>query len=116
MILLSYIILDHPDWKKGMIKIFDVCNESELDQTRKNLINLVSTGRLPISQKNIQILKKEENVHIKSLINEKSADAGLTLIGFRGEQLKHDKENLFNGYDNTGNILFVNARQEKIIN
>jgi len=116
MILLSYIILDHPDWKKGMIKIFDVCDESELDQTRKNLINLVSTGRLPISQKNIRILKKEENVHIKTLINEKSSEAGLTLLGFRGEQLKHDKENLFNGYDNTGNILFVNARQKKIIN
>jgi amino acid transporter len=116
MILLSYIILGHPDWKKGKIKIFDVCDEAELDQTRKNLVNLVSTGRLPISEKNIEILKKEENVNIKNFINEKSADAGLTLIGFRGEQLKHDKEDLFNGYDKTGNILFVNARQLKIIN
>lgn len=115
MILLSYIILDHPDWKKGMIKIFDVCDEAELDQTRKNLVNLVSSGRLPISQKNIRILKKEENVHIKTLINEKSSEAGLTLLGFRGEQLKHDKQSLFTGYDNVGNILFVNARQEKII-
>ncbi|GAH46493.1 unnamed protein product, partial [marine sediment metagenome] len=94
----------------------DVCNESELDQTRKNLINLISTGRLPISRKNIRILKKEENVHIKTLINEKSSEAGLTLLGFRGEQLKHDKESMFTGYENVGNIFFVNARQEKKIN
>jgi len=116
MILLSYIILGHPDWRKGMIKIFDVCKEEDLGETRDKLYELVNTGRLPISKKNIEIIKKDQTVSMKDLINERSADAALTLVGFLGDQLKHDKHNLFKGYDQTGHMLFVNARKEVIIN
>ncbi len=116
MILLSYIILGHPDWRKGVIKIFDVCKEEDLEETKDKLYELVNTGRLPISKKNIEIIKKDQTVSMKNLINERSADAALTLVGFLGDQLKHDKHNLFKGYDQTGHMLFVNARKEVIIN
>jgi len=116
MILLSYIILGHSDWKKGMIKIFDVCKEEDLEETRNKIYELVNTGRLPISKKNIEIINKEESVSMKNLINERSADAALTLVGFLGDQMKHHKHNLFKGYDQTGDMLFVNARKEVIIN
>ena len=116
MILLSYIVMGHPDWKKGKIKIFDICKEEELEETRLKLHELVNTGRLPISKKNIEIIKKVETVSMKSLINEKSDEAALTLVGFLGEQLKHDKHDLFTGYDQIGHILFVNARKELTIN
>ena len=116
MILMSYIIMGHHDWRKGNIKIFDVCKEEELEETREKLLDLVNTGRLPISKKNIEIIKKEEAVSMKNLINEKSSEAALTFVGFLGEQLKHDKHDLFTGYDDIGHILFVNARKELIIN
>lgn len=116
MILLSYIMLGHPEWKKGMIKIFDVCKEKDLEETREKIYELVNTGRLPISKKNIEIIKKDETVSMKNLINERSAGAALTLVGFLGDQLKHHKHNLFKGYDKTGHMLFVNARKEVIIN
>ena len=113
MILLSFIISGHPDWKKSNIKIFDVCSSGQVPETKKQMEQLILTGRLPITENNIEIIEDKENVSYKELINEKSKDAGLTIIGFNGENLKHEKENLFNGYDKTGTILFVNSHNEK---
>ena len=115
MILLSYIITGHPDWQKGGIKIFDICKEEELEQTRENLLELVKTGRIPITEKNIQIIKKDENVSSKVLISEHSAEAGLTIIGFRAEHIKHYGTDLFMGYDVIGDMLFVNSHRQKEI-
>ena len=116
MILLSYIILNHPDWNKAMIKIFLVCKEEEYEETKKDIINLVKEGRLPISAKNIEVIIRNPDVNIREIINEKSMDAGLTLIGFNGEHLKHDKTELFKGFDGIGDVLFVNAKNKKAIN
>ncbi len=115
MILLSYIILGHPDWGKGNIKIFNVCKEEVLEETKHKLLNLIQTGRIPIPSKNIEIIKIDENVSIKTLVNNKSSEAGLTVIGFRAEQLKHYREELFTGYENVGDILFINASKQKEI-
>jgi len=115
MILLSYIILGHPDWHKGAIKIFDVCKKEEVEKTKEGLVNLIKEGRLPISQKNVEIIEADINVNVKNIITERSADAGLTLIGFRAERLKHDGVDMFGGFDTMGDILFVNSHRQKEI-
>ena len=115
MILLSYIISGHPDWQKSDIKIFDICKEEELDHARENLLELVKTGRIPITEKNIQIIKKDENVSSKVVISQHSADAGLTIIGFRAEHIKHYGADLFMGYELVGDMLFVNSHRQKEI-
>ncbi|MBN2519033.1 MAG: amino acid permease [Bacteroidales bacterium] len=115
MILLSFIILGHPDWKKGNIKIFDICKESEIKEVRHRMSDLLESGRLPITTQNIEIITQEENVSPKAIINKYSSDAGLTIIGFREESLKHEGIKLFDGYDGLGNVLFVNSCNKKII-
>ncbi|NLP58652.1 amino acid permease [Lutibacter sp. B1] len=116
MILLSYIILGHPDWKKGEIKIYATFPKEELLQEEKNLIELTSSGRLPISANNIRVLPIDENKSRIELINEYSADADLTLIGFQESMLKPDNSTeIFEGYDRIGNILFVNTLTSKFI-
>nr|WP_321451552.1 amino acid permease [uncultured Carboxylicivirga sp.] len=115
MILLGYIILSHPDWKKGHIKIHSMCSKERMEETRQELQELVQDGRLPITLSNIEILPVEENIAVKSLINKHSADAGLTIVGFREEQLKHTQSEVFEGYDELGDILFVNSQEEKVI-
>ncbi len=115
MILLSYVILGHPDWRKASIKIFDICKDEEKEEVRKNLVELVKTGRLPIAPNNIEIIAHDPAVGLKSLINEKSEEAALTILGFRGEQLQHEGGNLFEGYEGVGDILFVNSHDEKVI-
>jgi len=115
MILLSYIILGHPNWHKSFIKIHSVCDEGEIQKTKDQLNEIVLSGRLPITEKNIEVIEKKEGVTIKSLINEKSSDAALTILGFREELLKHEGIDMFLGYDKVGDILFVDAISKKEI-
>ncbi|NOY36472.1 MAG: amino acid permease [Chlorobi bacterium] len=113
MILLGYIITGHPDWRKGKIKLFAISNAESSETVRKNLLEKIKTGRLPISPKNIEILEREKETPMKSLVNKHSFDAGLVMLGFVPEQLKHSRDELFRGYNDAGDILFVNARSEK---
>lgn len=115
MIILSYILLGHPDWSKSDIKIFDVCKKSEEANVKAKMNELIEKGRLPITPQSVKIIIEEEGVSYKTLINKYSTDAGLTIIGFIGENIKHHEDQTFNGYDNLGNILFVNSYEIKHI-
>jgi hypothetical protein len=114
MILLGYIILGHPDWKKGKIKIFALYPKESMDEKRKQLLELIKTGRLPISSSNVTMIPFEEG-NRKAAISKYSADADLTLVGFTSEMLKNT-DNFTDGYEKLGNILFVGANRAKAIN
>ncbi len=115
MVLLSYIILGHSDWKGAKIKIFNVRRPGQHDEATDHLLELVKTGRLPISLKNVEFIDIDESMNLKQLINEKSVKAGLTMIGFRSEQIKHEGEKLFEGYTEMGDVLFLNAFRDKML-
>lgn len=112
MILLSFIILGHPDWKKGNIKIYYICKENEIEEVKNKMKELVLSGRLPITSQNIEILPQKQNVQDKLVINKCSAEAGLTIIGFRE---RANLTEIFEGYNDLGNILFVNSHNKKVI-
>ena len=79
MILLGYIILGHPDWKKGEIKIFALYPEKSMEEKRIKLMELIKEGRLPISPSNISMVPFETGDR-KNVITKYSADADLTII------------------------------------
>jgi len=109
MIMMSFIITGHPDWRKSKTKIFDICKQEQYEEEILNKERLIKEGRLPITDKNIEIIIEEPDLPYKKLISSKSADAALTIIGFRGEALKHDGESVFEGYEDLGTVLFVNS-------
>lgn len=118
MILLAYIILGHPDWKKGQIKIFAAYPKQELQMQKEKLMELIKSGRLPISSSNINLIPINSNESIKSTIEQYSIDADLTIIGFNYHQNNlpnQAPDQLFNGYGDVGNILFVSATKAKEI-
>ncbi|MGI6342172.1 MAG: hypothetical protein ACOXZ9_04245 [Bacteroidales bacterium] len=116
MILLGFIIMGHPSWKKANIKIFNICYPHETEEIRKNMNELISSGRLPITETNIEIIERDENVSVKEIINKRSLDAGLTMLGFNENAFKKDDDiSFFEGYDNVGNVLFVHSNGEKVI-
>ena len=115
MILLGYIILGHKEWRDGYIKIFAIYPEDTCDVERSNLFELVEAGQLPISKKNIEVIPRKPDLDAKSIINEKSEDADLTIIGFREELIKHQGITTFDGYDRIGNTVFVNSAEQKEI-
>ncbi|MBN1116992.1 MAG: hypothetical protein JXA77_07305 [Bacteroidales bacterium] len=112
MILLSYIILGHPEWRKGKIQIFEVAPTGKEEEYRKKLLETIQTGRLPISPGNIQIIEANPEVSLKKIICERSADAGLTLVGFREEHARHNPIELFSGYEDMGDMLFINSHKQ----
>jgi len=115
MILLSFIIQGHPQWRKAQIRIFEICKPGRKQETRERLEELIKRGRLPITAKNIEIIESREDVDFRQEINERSEMAGLTIIGFTGELLKFKGKALFDNYDKLGQILFVNASEQKEI-
>ncbi len=114
MILLSFIIGAHPDWKKANIKIFEVSPKDSIEVSKAELQDLIVRGRLPVTLKNIEILEEVPGLSIRDRINELSIDAGLVLTGFRGDHLKHAGAEIFQGYEIDA-MLFVNSHDEKTI-
>ena len=116
MILLGYIIMAHPDWKKGHIKIFSVSPQERKEEVRSELSGLIAAGRLPITIKNIEIVTAPEYGRaIGDIISEHSTSAGLTIVGFREETIKREGIKFFTSFNDMGDILFVNASQSRDI-
>ena len=112
MILLAYVMTGHPDWQGAQIKLFAVFEESKLAEEEQALYDLIETGQLPISRNNIDVLCRMDDSDSKSVISRKSGDADLIILGFRDEALKRIGPEYFSGYDEVGNVLFVNASGE----
>lgn len=113
MILLAYIILGHPEWQKGEIKIYAIVKEEDLESRKEELIGLIRSGRLPISASNIQLVSDKEGQD--EIVSKYSIDADLTIIGFTREELSSQGPKLFSNYKDIGNILYVNSNQGKEI-
>lgn len=115
MILLGYIIIAHPDWKQSHIKLFITSVKGESEKVKDEVTERIAEGRLPITLTNIEIITPNENQSINELITQKSRLAGLTIIGFREEIIKHDPIDFFSEFNDMGDILFVNASNSKEI-
>lgn len=115
MILLGYIIMGHPDWRNASIRITAVFPEDEIEEYQKNLSTMIKEGRLPIALHNIELIEQKAEVSVREIINQRSQDDDLIMIGLRYESLKQKGIDVFKGYNDIGNILFVNAARERKI-
>jgi len=115
MILLGYIIMAHPDWKKSYIKIFNICADEQNEDMKRELEDLIATGRLPITLTNIEIINLSAYQSLGEAVTEHSRNAGLTIIGFNEYTIKHSHTDYFMEFNDIGDVLFVNAVQSKEI-
>ncbi len=117
MILMAYILLGHPEWRDGVIKLHALFPEEELKAQKENLTSMMATGRIPISANNIELISRKQETNDKHVINKYSADADLCILGFNASAEDRTKAQTadFDGYSKLGNILFVNTNQEKEI-
>jgi hypothetical protein len=116
MILLGYIIMSHPDWRKGHIKIFLTSPKGEMTEVKRDLEKRIAEGRLPITLANIEIVPISEGQRPCDVIAAHSASAALTMIGFNKEIIKSRPIEFFTDYDKIGDTLFVNCNSKKEIN
>lgn len=115
MILLGYMIHGHPDWKGAKIQVYSIyTNNEEFDTHKQRMFDFIESGRLPISPRNLHMIPQKEE-SIKTIISSHSKNSDLTIVGFRNELVKKQKLDIFEGYNELGNILFVNSIKEKEI-
>lgn len=115
MILLAYIILGHKEWKHAHIKIFALVPNKNHKESWEHLVSLSEEGRLPIAPHNIVLIDGSEILTHKQEVVQRSKDADLTLIGFKIVDVLQHGEQVFQGFDELGNVLFINSKEEKII-
>lgn len=116
MILLGYVIIGHPDWKRASLKITALFPEDEIAEYEVKLKEMIKLGRLPVSPHNIELIEQKEDVSVKEVILQKSKDDDLIFLGFGYEGIKQKGEEIFAGYEGIGNIMFVHAAIEHNIN
>lgn len=115
MILLSYILIGHPDWNRAEIRIFAAFPEAQAaDQTRR-LKDMIAAGRLPIAEQNLTIIPTDDRSDFARLVEERSATADLAILGFTEERLRTKGFDLLLRHPALRDVLFVNAQQRILI-
>jgi amino acid transporter len=111
MILLSYILLGHPDWSDAEITVFAALPKDQIESQKAEMESLIEQGRLPISEKNIQFLATGDQDAFRRLVAKTSVDADLTVIGFDEKGLRKRKKEVFLNHPELKSVLFVCAAE-----
>ena len=112
MILLAYVLLGHPDWRQGEIKIFAAFPHAQVERESAKLIAMIQDGRLPITYKNVEVIPTDDSVDFGKLVEERSAHADLVVLGFTAARLRDKGGELFQRHPQLKDVLFVSSEEE----
>jgi hypothetical protein len=81
MILLAYILMGHPDWKRCEIELFAAFESTEMEQHVAQLNHLIDEGRIPISHKNLKKIPWDKTkTSYEAMVNRYSESADLVIM------------------------------------
>ncbi len=115
MILLSYVLLGHPDWAKAEISVYAALPREQVQLRKDEFKKLITEGRLPVSEKNVRFHSIDDVESFRRLVARHSGDADLTLIGFNVSGLNSRRGEVFLNHPSLRDVLFVHAPHEIII-
>lgn len=115
MVLLAYILLAHPEWHHAEISVFAAFPSDQANEETMKLREMIAAGRIPISEKNVQIIPTDEKDNFDQLVEMHSARADLIILGFTDERLKEKGIGLFLRHPALNDVLFVSAQQRILI-
>ncbi len=111
MILLSYILLGHPDWREADLSIFAAFPDSQVGERTDELMQLIEEGRIAISGRRLKVFPTDDRIDFSRLVEAKSADADLVMMGFTEERLRSKGTELLARHKGLNEILWVSARE-----
>ena len=111
MILLSYILLGHRDWEGAEVSLFAAYPRREARERAAEIDRMISEGRLLISKNNVLVIPTEDGIDFERLVEARSGDADLVLIGFNSERLEHRGREVFERFASLRDVLFVSAEE-----
>ena len=112
LILLSYIIMGHPEWNGCEIELYGAFEQKELNKEVTRLNKLIDQGRIPISHQNVQKIPWNKKLKTyENLVIEYSQNADLVIMGFSATKIIQEKGEFFKSFKGINEILFVRAGQ-----
>jgi hypothetical protein len=111
MILLSYVLLGHPDWEGAEISIKAAFPFNEVGERTARLNQMISEGRLPIAAKNLQVIPTDDRVDFNALVENRSSSADLVILGFTEDRLHEKGMDLLMRHPSLQDVLFVSAEE-----
>ena len=116
MLLLSYIIVGHPEWKHAQIRFFACLDSEHAEQETHKLSDLMTVGRLPISRQNVTSVSCPTGESLEREVSHRSSKADLVIVGLTADNLKSDQaEQALQCYDGANDVLFVHASERILI-
>jgi hypothetical protein len=111
MILLAYVLLGHPDWEGAEISIKAAFPFNEVGERTAHLNQMISEGRLPIAAKNLQVIPTDDRVDFNALVENRSSNADLVILGFTEQRLRDKGVDLLLRHPSLQDVLFVSAEE-----
>jgi solute carrier family 12 sodium/potassium/chloride transporter 2 len=111
MILLSYILLGHRDWQGAEVSLFAAYPRSEVKERREEIHQMISEGRLLISEKNVLVIPTDDSIDFERLVEARSAEADLVMVGFADHRLRQRRGDVFLRFPDLRDVLFVSAEE-----
>jgi lipid-A-disaccharide synthase-like uncharacterized protein len=111
MILLSYILLGHTDWRASEIRIFAAFPEADVEAERARLNEMITSGRLPVRNRNVRVIATDEQSDFERIVQSRSVDADLVILGFTEERLQEKGTDLLLRHPELKDVLFVSAEE-----
>ncbi len=115
MLLLAYIIVGHPEWKRAQINLFVCLGSGDSEREAHRLSDRLQQGRMPISPQNVTSVSCDTEEALEHEITSRSADASLVIVGLAAARFKSDEGEIaieINRYRGVNDVLFVSAVEE----
>ena len=116
MLLLAYIIVGHPDWKRAEIRLFVCSDSTDAEQEANKLSALTQEGRLPISMQNVTSVSYKGKASLEDEVSLRSDQADLTIVGLTSENIDANSlEQILRAYEGSNDVLFVHSVEQILI-
>ena len=110
MLLLAYIIVGHPEWKRAEIRLFECCDLGSGEHRNHDLAGLLSQERLPISEQNRMTIGYQSDEELENEVSRRSSRADLVIAGIPAATLRGAAaERALTRYRSTNEVLFVSG-------
>ena len=110
-ILLSYILIGHPDWEDAEINLFACYPAAMVKEEMEKVTELITEGRLPISPDRITAVKYDDESSFERETRQRSAQADLTILGLTRQEIFENPEQALMAHADLRDVLFVNANE-----
>ena len=110
MLLLAYIIVGHPEWRRAEIQLFACFESVDAEREADRLSTWMREGRLPISAQNVTSVSCSNGTALEEEVAHRSSQADLVITGLVTENL--DPESVTQAlqqYEAANDVLFVHS-------